>query len=83
YNNSSVNSLITQAESATSSSQAAADWHAADEQIMKDAAIIPIETQKWAVYASPRVRGVGYNTAIFTPNIGMVDLANTWLASGS
>jgi peptide/nickel transport system substrate-binding protein len=81
YENATVNSDITQAEAAASSSQAAADWHAADVQIMKDAAIIPIETQNWAVYASPRVRGVGYPTAIFTPNIGMVDLANTWLAS--
>jgi peptide/nickel transport system substrate-binding protein len=83
YDNATVNSLVTQAETASSTTAAATDWHAADLQIMKDAAIVPIESQKWAVYASTRVKGVGYQTAIFTPNIGLVDISNLYLASGS
>jgi peptide/nickel transport system substrate-binding protein len=86
YDNATVNSLITQAEAATTLSAAGADWHAADEQIMKDAAIVPIMTQTFPMIASTRVRGVlpngtTYQTALFNPNIGDPDLANIWLAS--
>jgi peptide/nickel transport system substrate-binding protein len=87
YDNPAVNSLIVQAETATSPSAAAADWHAADVQIMKDAAIVPIMSQKFLQLASSRVRGVlpdgsSYRTAIFNPNIGTTDITNVWLAAG-
>lgn len=86
YNNSTVNSLITQAEAATSLSTAGADWHAADVQIMKDADIVPIISQTFPLYSSKRVRGLlpdgsSYPTAIFAPNIGDPDITNVWLAS--
>jgi peptide/nickel transport system substrate-binding protein len=86
YDNSTVNSLITKAEAATSLTEAGADWQAADEQIMKDAAIVPIMTQTFPQIASKRVRGVlpdgsSYQTAIFNPNIGDPDITNVWLAS--
>ena len=86
YNNPTVNSLINKAEAATSDSAAAADWHAADVQIMKDADIVPIESQTFPQIASKRVRGVlpdgsSYQTAIFAPNIGNPDITNVWLAS--
>jgi peptide/nickel transport system substrate-binding protein len=86
YNNSTVNSLITQAENATSTSQAGADWHQADMQIMKDAAIVPIMSINWPVMASKRVRGVlpdgkSYQTMLWNPNIGNPDLGNVWLAN--
>jgi peptide/nickel transport system substrate-binding protein len=80
YDNSQVNSLITKAEAATSSSAAGTAWHQADVDIMKDAAIVPIISQGFPQYASTRVRGVGYKTAIFAPNIGDPDITNVWLA---
>jgi peptide/nickel transport system substrate-binding protein len=86
YNSPTVNSLITQAESASTLTQAGADWHAADEQIMKDAATVPIMSINWPVIASKRVRGVlssssSYPTMLWSPMIGNPDLGNVWLAS--
>jgi peptide/nickel transport system substrate-binding protein len=86
YDNPTVNSLITKAEAATSLSQAGTYWQEADQQIMKDAAIVPIMTQTFPQIASKRVRGVlpdgsSYPTAIFAPNIGDPDITNVWLAS--
>jgi peptide/nickel transport system substrate-binding protein len=86
FNNAAVNSLITQAESATTLTEAAADWHSADEDIMKDAAIVPLMSQTFPLIASKRVRsvlpnGTTYPTAMFSPNIGDPDLANVWIAS--
>jgi len=87
YDNASVNQDITNAEAATSLTTAGADWHAADEQIMKDAAIVPIMSQTFPQIASSRVRGVlpngtTYPTAIFAPNIGDPDITNVYLANG-
>jgi peptide/nickel transport system substrate-binding protein len=82
YNNSTVNSLITQAEGATTTAAAGTAWHQADMDIMKDAAIVPILSQNFPQYSSARVRGVGYPTAVFAPNIGEPDITNLWL-SGS
>ncbi len=86
YNNSTVNSLINQAEAATTLSAAGSAWHSADEQIMKDADIVPIMSQTFPQIASKRVRGVlpnggTYQTAIFAPNIGDPDITNVYLAS--
>lgn len=86
YDNATVNGLINKAEAATSLSEAGADWHQADVQIMKDAAIVPIESQTFPMIASSRVRGVlpdgsTYPTAIFAPNIGQTDITNLYLAS--
>ena len=80
YDNPTVNSLITQAETATSQSAAGTAWHQADMDIMKDAAIVPIFSQNFPQYSSARVRGVGYKTALFAPNIGEPDITNLWLA---
>ena len=82
YNNASVNSLITKAEAATSLTTAGNDWHAADEQIMKDAAIVPIESQNFPLYASSRVKQAGASTAVFAPNIGDPDPTQVWLSNG-
>jgi hypothetical protein len=62
-------------------------WHQADNQIMSDAAIVPIMNQGFPQYTSARVRGVAsdgttYQTAIFTPNIGEPDITAIWLAGG-
>jgi peptide/nickel transport system substrate-binding protein len=87
YDNASVNSLITQAENATSLSAAGGFWHQADMQIMSDAAIVPIMSQDTAVYSSARIRGIAsngqtYPTAIFAPNIGAPDITALWIAGG-
>ena len=82
YNNASVNSLITKAEAATSLTTAGNDWHAADEQIMKDAVIVPIESQNFPLYASSRVKEAGASTAVFSPNIGDPDPTQVWLSNG-
>jgi peptide/nickel transport system substrate-binding protein len=80
YDNSKVNSLITTAEAAASLSAAGTAWQSADAQIMSDAAIVPVMSQNFPQYSSKRVRGVGYPTAIFAPNIGNPDITNLWLA---
>jgi len=85
YDNSTVNSLIKSAESATSLSAAGTDWHQADMQIMSDATIVPIMDQGFPMYSSARVRGIGSNgatspTALFAPNIGAPDITALWLA---
>ena len=86
YENNNVNSLITQAEAATSLQAAGNLWHQADVAIMSDAAIVPIQDLNFPQYSSARVRGVGsdgqtYRTAIFAPNIGAPDVTALWLAS--
>jgi peptide/nickel transport system substrate-binding protein len=89
YDSPAVNSLITKAEAATTLSAAATDWHQADEDIMGDAAIVPLMSQTFPTIASTRVRsvlpnGTTYQSAMFSPNIGDPDIANIWLAgSGS
>jgi peptide/nickel transport system substrate-binding protein len=82
YDNPAVNSLINQAEQASSLSAAAAAWEQADTDIMKDAVIVPLISQGFPQYSSARVRGVGFKTAIFAPNIGDPDITNVWLANG-
>jgi peptide/nickel transport system substrate-binding protein len=77
YNNPSVNSLIASAETASSLSTAATDWHQADVDIMQDAAIVPIMDQGFPMFSSARVRN-----AMFQPNIGEHDITNLWLANG-
>jgi peptide/nickel transport system substrate-binding protein len=86
YNSSTVNSLITKAEAATTEEAATTDWTQANQQIMKDAVIVPFFSQTFPLIASKRVRGVlpdgsSYPTALFSPTIGDPDLANVWLAS--
>jgi peptide/nickel transport system substrate-binding protein len=88
YNSPAVNSLITQAEAATTLTAAGTDWHQADEDIMADAAIVPLMSQTFPTIASTRVRsvepnGTSYQSAMFSPNIGDPDIANIWLASSS
>ena len=86
YDNSAVNTLITQAEGASTLTAASSYWHQADEDIMKDAAMVPIMSQTFPMIASKRVRSVlpngsTYQTAMFYANISDSDIANIWLAS--
>jgi peptide/nickel transport system substrate-binding protein len=82
YNSPTVNSLINKAETATSISAAGTFWHQADQQIMKDAVVVPMMSQQFPQYASSRVKGVGFRTALFAQNIGDPDITNLWLSNG-
>ena len=53
---------------------AAPCWHQADLQIMKDAAIIPFQTQKTAIFRSSRV-----HNAIFLPFTQNYDVTQVWV----
>ena len=76
YDNPSVDSLVTQAESATTIAAAASLWHQADEQVMKDAPFIPFETSLTPLFRSSRV-----HNAIFIPFSEYYDITQVWLSS--
>ena len=80
-NNSQMNSLIKQAESATSQSQAGSLWHQADQLAMKNAWIVPLQAQQAPNYSSTRVHNAGSTAIVITPNIGGADITNVWLSS--
>ena len=77
YNNPKVNALIDKALATTDQQAGATLWHQADMQIMRDAAIVPIETQKLPLFHSSRVQN-----AIYSPFSENFDVTNLWL-SGS
>jgi peptide/nickel transport system substrate-binding protein len=79
YSNKKVDSLIAQAEKATSLSAAAALWHQADVQIMKDAVIVPLGDGQAPFYTSARVQNKGSSAVVYAPNIGGADITNVWL----
>jgi peptide/nickel transport system substrate-binding protein len=74
YNNPAVNKLIDQALASTDQQAAANLWHQADMQIMRDAAIIPFETQRTPLFHSSRVQNATYSP--FSQNY---DITNLWL----
>ncbi len=78
YNNPAVNALIDKALAAPDQNTAATYWHQADMQIMKDAAIVPLQTQKTALYRSSRVQN-----AIFLPFSQAYDITQVWLSPNS
>ena len=56
YNSSVANKLINRALTATSASAAQTAWQKANAQIMDDAAVVPVEFQKFTAYHSSRVQ---------------------------
>jgi len=80
-NNSQMNSLIKQAESATSQSQAGSLWHQADQLAMKNAWIVPLQAQQAPTYSSTRTHNAGASAIVVAPNIGGADITNVWLSS--
>lgn len=75
YDSPTVDSLVTQAESAPTASAAASLWHQADVAAMNDAAIIPFQTQLTAVFRSARV-----HNAYWSPFSSSYDLSQIWLS---
>ena len=78
YDNPAVNALIDKALAAPDQNTAATSWHQADLQIMKDAAIVPLQTQKTALYRSSRV-----HNAVFLPFSQAYDVTQIWLSPNS
>ncbi|MEZ0092665.1 ABC transporter substrate-binding protein [Streptacidiphilus sp. EB129] len=78
YNSTATNALIDQALSAPTVAAAGALWHQTDVQIMQDAAFIPFETQKTALFRSTRV-----HNAIFFPLSQAYDITQVWLSPTS
>jgi ABC-type transport system substrate-binding protein len=74
YNNAQVNSSIDQALAAATPEAAGNFWHQADLQIMKDAVVVPILSQKTPVFHSSRVENF-----IFLPSSQQGDITNVWL----
>ncbi len=85
YSSPRVDSLIGRAETAPTGAAAAALWHQADVQAMRDAVIAPLLSQSLPAYSSARVRqycpGSGSCPAVVvTPTIGGPDITSLWLA---
>ncbi len=80
-NNSQMNSLIKQAESATSQSQAGSLWHQTDQLAMKNAWTVPLISQQQTNYSSSRVHNAGATAIVVAPNIGGADITNVSLSS--
>ena len=78
YNSAVTNALIDKALSAPDAATAAGFWHQADVQIMQDAAFVPFETQKTALFRSTRV-----HNAIFFPFSQAYDITQVWLSPTS
>jgi peptide/nickel transport system substrate-binding protein len=74
YNSPATNALIDKALTAPDVKSAGTYWHQADMQIMKDAAFVPFETQKTALFRSTRV-----HNAIFLPFSQNYDITQIWL----
>lgn len=76
YDNAEVNADIDKALAATDQATTAEYLHAADVQIMKDAPLIPFQTQSTPVMRSERV-----HNAIFWPFSVLYDYTQIWLGS--
>ena len=79
YNSTALDSLIAGAESATSLTAAGNDWHAADENVMKNAVLVPLLSQQLLMYSSANVLQANTTAIVYAPNIGGPDVTNVWL----
>jgi peptide/nickel transport system substrate-binding protein len=77
FNDPAVNTLIDTASKATSLATSNADWAAADNKVIQDAAIYPIEDDNTGL-----LRGANVHDAVFLPALQNFDFTNVWL-SGS
>jgi peptide/nickel transport system substrate-binding protein len=80
YSTPAMDSLIKEAEAATTASAAASLWHQADLLAMKDAVIVPLLNQLAPYYSSTRVHNAGSSAVVYAPNIGDPDITNLWLS---
>jgi peptide/nickel transport system substrate-binding protein len=80
YRSPALDKLIAQAEAAPSEAAAGAIWHQADENVMRNAVLVPMLNQLAPYYSSARVENKGSSAIVFTPNLGGPDITNLWLA---
>jgi peptide/nickel transport system substrate-binding protein len=71
-----VNTLIDTASTATSLAQSNPDWAAADNQVMEDAAIYPIDDPNGAL-----VHAAQAHNDVYIPALQNFDFTNVWLSS--
>jgi peptide/nickel transport system substrate-binding protein len=76
FNDPALNTLIDQANTATSPAQAASLWHQADVEVMAQAAIYPISDPNRA-----QVHGNRVHNCVFVPQYANCDPTNVWLSS--
>jgi peptide/nickel transport system substrate-binding protein len=74
YNNPAVNRLIDRALAEPDQSRRAAMWAGIDQQIMRDAPIVPLIWERYSFYWASRVHGW-----VFDPWASMPDLTAVWL----
>jgi peptide/nickel transport system substrate-binding protein len=74
YDSKLTNGLVAKALTATSQESAATYWQKANAQLMKDAATVPVEIQKWPLFHSSRVQGCLF----WIPDLNC-DPTNVWL----
>jgi ABC-type transport system substrate-binding protein len=74
YDSGVTNGLVNRALVAKSQAQAGVYWKKANRQLMKDAATVPVEIQKWPVFHSSKVQN-----CIFVFLTLNCDVTNVWL----
>jgi peptide/nickel transport system substrate-binding protein len=76
YSSKQMDKLISQAEAATSNTDAASLWSQANTLAMQQALIVPIQSQLYPMFTSARIHGPG----AFVANIGDPDITNLWIS---
>jgi peptide/nickel transport system substrate-binding protein len=74
YDSPVLNRLVDKALTATSPAQAGVYWRRANAQVMRDAATVPVEIQKWTVFHSSKVQ----NCIFFFLSLNC-DVTQVWL----
>jgi peptide/nickel transport system substrate-binding protein len=74
YDSAATNALVAQAQAAKTVDAAAALWHQADQQVMKDAIFFPITAPLWPNYRAKQV-----HNAVYIPTYQNYDPTNVWL----
>jgi peptide/nickel transport system substrate-binding protein len=83
YHSRLVDGLIRSAEMARTLNAAATFWRRANEQIMKDAAIVPLIDGQNPILASPNAHQAGVpHGVVLLPVIGGPDITNIWISKG-
>jgi peptide/nickel transport system substrate-binding protein len=74
YNSPAANQAITAAINATSNTQAASLWSAADKAVMQDAPIFPVSNKQDVIYHASQLHNV-----IYLPSLAQGDPTNVWI----
>ena len=75
FSSSTVDNLVTEAESAPTLAKATADWQAANKAVMAEAPFIPFQTQLTNIMRSSHV-----HNAIYNPFSAQYDITEIWLS---